>query len=146
MLNTQTFSRFLLLAVAFILSLLFVINESNTQDRALIEELTPQLHQLDEKVDKLESENRFKDRKIKDLEKELKDRPVTRISDSKATLDCSKYISLFERYDWDVTIAMAIMKSESGCNPNIVSPTNDYGLMQLNNINITDPAKNIEYA
>ena len=59
---------------------------------------------------------------------------------------CEQYRPLFTRYDWDVNIAMAIMQSESNCNPNAHSPTNDYGLMQLHGIAIFDPAKNVEYA
>lgn len=43
------------------------------------------------------------------------------------------YLSL--AYDIDFTFVMALMKQESGFQSNIVSATNDYGLMQINEIN-----------
>ena len=65
--------------------------------------------------------------------------------------ECDKYRDLFSQYDWDVNTALAICQAESSGIPDNVSPPNwdgsrDYGLMQLNQIPILDPAANIEYA
>ena len=61
-------------------------------------------------------------------------------------VECEKYRSEVAKYNWNVNIVLAIMKAESGCNPNAVGPTNDHGLMQLHGIPIYDPADNIAYA
>ena len=65
---------------------------------------------------------------------------------SNVSSKCEQYRPLFLRYDWNVDVAMAIAASESSCNPNAVSPTFDYGLMQLHGVRIFDPAQNIRYA
>jgi soluble lytic murein transglycosylase-like protein len=43
---------------------------------------------------------------------------------------------MVSKYDWDVNIAMAIMRAESGCNPNAygtnTNGSSDSGLMQVN--------------
>lgn len=60
--------------------------------------------------------------------------------------------SIVAEYDWPVDQALAIMKCESGGNPNSVSRTNDHGLMQINKglalygEQIYDPAFNIAIA
>jgi hypothetical protein len=65
---------------------------------------------------------------------------------------CSTYASDFEQYSWDSSIAMAICMAESGGNPDAVSPTNDYGLMQIHDgldiygTQIYDPSFNISIA
>jgi hypothetical protein len=59
---------------------------------------------------------------------------------------CYAYDALFRQYPWDVTTAEAICQAESGGNPYAVSATNDYGLMQLHNEPILDPAQNIAAA
>jgi len=46
---------------------------------------------------------------------------------------CEPYRALFEKYDWDVEIAMAIFDGESRCVPSAKSPTNDHGLGQYHN-------------
>lgn len=69
-----------------------------------------------------------------------------------ATGQCTAYASLFAQYAWDSQTAMAICQAESGGNPNAVSPTDDYGLMQINHgleiygDKIYDPAFNISIA
>lgn len=66
---------------------------------------------------------------------------------------CAEYYDLVAQYDWDVKTVLAIMKAESGCNPNAVNHntngTVDTGLMQLNSQywkQTFDPAENIEEA
>lgn len=39
------------------------------------------------------------------------------------------------KYDVDPVLALAVMKTESGFNPDAVSETNDYGIMQINECN-----------
>ena len=42
---------------------------------------------------------------------------------------------LSQAYEMDFTFVMALMKRESNYNPDAISKTNDYGLMQINEIN-----------
>lgn len=65
---------------------------------------------------------------------------------AKYTNACSSYDMLFRQYDWDITTAEAICQAESGGDPDAISSTNDYGLMQLHNLPIFDPAQNIAAA
>lgn len=69
----------------------------------------------------------------------------TRLSAAHAST-CHAYDDLFRQYDWSVSTAEAICQAESGGNPTAVSSTNDYGLMQLHNLAIFDPAENIAVA
>lgn len=64
---------------------------------------------------------------------------------------CEQYRGLVSQYDWNVNIAMAIMQAESSCISNNVGGPNwngtyDFGLFQLNSMNITDPAENVRVA
>lgn len=145
MLNTQTFPKWTLyLVIIFVLALLFVVNESRAQGRALIEEVKPQLQQLEDKVNKIEVEIKTKDKKIKDLEKELKERPIIGIISGKVTLDCSKYTSLFKRYDWDIKIAMGVVQAESGCRTDALSNQGDRGLFQINPVHTAKVNGNLD--
>lgn len=61
--------------------------------------------------------------------------------------NCEAYRPLVQKYFGDATpAAMVVMQKESGCNPNAVSPTNDHGLFQLNNMAIYEPEANIRAA
>lgn len=62
------------------------------------------------------------------------------------THDCRSYDALFRRYNWNATLAEAICQAESGGNPAAISATHDYGLMQLHNLAVFDPAQNIAMA
>jgi len=42
---------------------------------------------------------------------------------------------LSQAYEMDFTLVMAVIQQESGYNPDIISATDDYGLMQINKIN-----------
>lgn len=64
----------------------------------------------------------------------------------RAASGCRTYDALFRQYDWNVSVAEAICQAESGGNPSAISRTNDYGLMQLHNLAIFDPAQNIAIA
>lgn len=67
--------------------------------------------------------------------------------------NCESYRPLVAQYDWNVSVAMAVMQAESGCR--VVTPDNsalnydgvpDHGLFQLHGIPVTDPAENIRIA
>lgn len=61
--------------------------------------------------------------------------------------NCETYRPLVQKYFGEATnAAMITMSKESGCNPNAVSPTNDHGLFQLNQMPIYDPEANIRAA
>lgn len=78
-----------------------------------------------------------------------------------ASVGCEPYRSLISQYDWDVSIAMAVMEAESNCNPSAVgdtSPINGLlapscGLYQVRTLRgrptceqLKDPATNVEWA
>jgi len=61
--------------------------------------------------------------------------------------NCESYRPLVQKYFGEATTAaMITMSKESGCDPNAVSPTNDHGLFQLNQMAIYDPEANIKAA
>lgn len=62
--------------------------------------------------------------------------------------NCEQWRPIASKYPWNVDVALKVMKAESGCNPNAVSPANydglrDHGLMQIHGEAIYDPAANI---
>ena len=71
---------------------------------------------------------------------------------------CEEFRSLVEQYPWSSKIMLAIMRAESGCNPNSDNTglnrdgSNDKGLFQINSIHgfsdaeRLDPIRNIEIA
>lgn len=70
-----------------------------------------------------------------------------------APVGWARYVPLIKQYNWPVPTAIAIMRAESGGDPNQISDPSinwdhipDYGLMQLHGIDILDPAQNIAYA
>ena len=77
--------------------------------------------------------------------------PAPKIVTSAANL-CASYAPMFAQYGWNIDIAMAICSAESKGDPTAVSPTDDYGLMQINHgleiygSAIYDPAFNIKIA
>ena len=73
--------------------------------------------------------------------------------------NCEQYRSLVEQYDWNVEVVLAIMRGESGCNPNAINGQDNhkncvgsYSLMQVGCLHYTDgqdkldPATNIMVA
>lgn len=63
---------------------------------------------------------------------------------------CEGFRPLVAKYDWNVDIAMAVMKAESGCRTTAlghnINGTNDAGLFQVNSIHdATDKRYDIEY-
>ena len=139
--------RFLLLVIVALLIAISSLGDTNAKQRTEIENQNKQNIELKTRLEK-------QDKRIKQIENDFKKLKKSVTSSQTPTIKqavnypigCEQYRYLFERYDWDVKIAMAISASESSCDPNAISPTNDYGLMQLNNVPILDPAKNIEYA
>ena len=71
-------------------------------------------------------------------------------------IGCSHYQNLFNQYDWNVSVAMAICQAESSGDPSQLSATCDRGLMQVNCVHadmvggnlsaLYDPATNIAVA
>ncbi len=56
---------------------------------------------------------------------------------------CELYWPEIAKYPWPQEGAKLTMMKESGCDPNKVSRTNDYGLFQLHNLDVRDPAQNV---
>jgi hypothetical protein len=140
--------KFLLLLALLLLVTIVVQGDRSAKDQT-------QINNLEKEKKEWIERDKEQDTRLKKLEQSVKKLKTSKVHSPKTTpkqvavaypVGCERYRPLFERYDWDVRIAMAISASESGCNPNAVSPTNDHGLMQLHGVPIYDPAKNIEYA
>ena len=78
-----------------------------------------------------------------------------------ATPNCAQYANLVAKYAWNVATALAVMRAESGCDPNAYNGansdgSNDAGLFQVNSIHVRsglitdagryDPSTNIAAA
>lgn len=73
----------------------------------------------------------------------------------KHPVSCEAYRPLIAQYGWNVNVAMAVMKAESGCNPNAANLTDShatckgsFGLFQIACMSgiVYDPAENIAIA
>ena len=62
--------------------------------------------------------------------------------------NCESFRPLVQKYFGAAATngAMIVMSHESGCDPNAVSATDDYGLFQLNGIRVFDPEENVRIA
>ena len=69
--------------------------------------------------------------------------------------NCESYRGLVSQYGWNVNVALAVMKAESGCNPQAVNRTDNhgvcmgsFGLFQISchGGQIFDPAQNVAAA
>lgn len=78
----------------------------------------------------------------------IQEAPTTTVSPP-AYIDgnCESYRPLVQKYFGNATnAAMITMLHESGCTSWKVSNTNDYGLFQLNGLDIREPEANVKYA
>lgn len=91
------------------------------------------------------------------LEAKRKQREAARLAASRprARGNCEAYRPLIAKYDWDVRVAVAIARAESGCNPNAANLKDNhkvckgsFGLFQISchSGKVYDPAKNVEIA
>lgn len=69
--------------------------------------------------------------------------------------NCEAYRGIVAQYSWNVNVAMAVMKAESGCNPQAVNKTDNhgvcmgsFGLFQISCHSgaVYDPAENVKIA
>ncbi len=65
--------------------------------------------------------------------------PQIKVVAKPISTNCADYSGLVSQYDWDVRTALAIMRAESGCDPNATNRANyngtvDRGLFQVNSI------------
>lgn len=74
---------------------------------------------------------------------------------AKLPTNCEAYRSLVAKYNWNVNVAMNVMRAESGCNPYAVNRTDNhkvcmgsYGLFQISCHSgaVYDPAANVSIA
>lgn len=65
-----------------------------------------------------------------------------------ASADCEQYRGLIAKYfpASQINNAITTMRAESGCRSWVISPTNDYGLFQINGEDVRDPEANIARA
>lgn len=137
----------------FILLISFFDNRPTKSEYRQLEieiiNLKQDIHQLQNSQQELIKENEEKDKLIEELRRytdSSKKTTQTLNPNDNLTISCEQYLPIIRQYEWDHSIAYAIMKAESGCNPNAISPTNDHGLFQLHGIAEYIPAKNIEIA
>ena len=89
---------------------------------------------------------------------EVRVQPSPKFASSQVAGRCEEFRELVEKYPWNSRIMLAIMRAESGCNPNSDNTglnrdgSNDKGLFQINSIHgfsdaeRLDPIRNIEIA
>jgi len=141
---------FTLILATILLAALITSNSQRSTERTNYEtDLESFKEQQDNKYQELL--NKYQQLKKTKVKGAVKKEPVLQSSGQqtapkRVTGACESYRGLVSKYNWPVDTVLAIMKAESGCNPNAVSPTDDHGLMQLHGIRIYDPAKNIRYA
>ena len=147
-LTASNWIKFLLLLTLVLLITIMIQGDQAAKDRTYQKQLET------EKKEMLELNTKQDDR-IKELEQDVKKLKTSKVNSPKKPqqqvavtypIGCEQYRSEVAKYNWPVNTVLRIMKAESRCNPNAVSPTNDHGLMQLHGIPIYDPAKNIAYA
>jgi hypothetical protein len=70
-------------------------------------------------------------------------------------MGCERYRPIVAQYKWNVSVAMAVMREESGCNPNAANWTDrhdvctgSFGLFQISchSGRVFDPARNVAIA
>jgi len=135
------------IAMAFLVLVLAVNGSMHSESNRKIEKLEQEKHNLIKELEskRLNDELANKPKPKPPTKAKVAPKPVPVVVQAKAGT-CEIYRPLVAKYGWNVKVAMAVMYAESGCNPNAVSSTNDYGLFQLHGIPIYDPAKNVEYA
>lgn len=130
------------------------------QTREQAKTLQLKLDEAKRQIQLKQTEVEKKAKQNKDLEKKLQSKRKAQATVAAApqaqsapvSTSCKSYAGLVGKYKWDTRIALAIMQAESGCNPNASSPTNDHGLMQINQglgiygKKIYDPAFNVKVA
>ena len=156
-----------ILGIAFLVWIIVSMGSTNTDNRERIRQLeqrqTKSYQELKSDLDKLKNDKKIKDdeyqKRLNELQAKRDERvklasvqparpkPVQRVG---SNTSCESYRGLVAQYPWNVEVALAVMKAESGCNPNATHVNNngsvDHGLFQLNNINVHDPAENIRIA
>lgn len=119
----------------------------------------------DEKIKAQEEQLQLEQKKSDDLKKqnEEKDKQLQSKRNTSSTViaqapkapvanlaGCEQYRGLVAQYNWNVDVALAVMKAESGCRADAThvnaNGSVDHGLFQLNNIAVHDPAENIRIA
>lgn len=123
-----------------------------------------QLQTKQQQIEKQQLEQKQLQQKNDDLQKQLQSKrdSATKVAQAHQapvvihTSNCNAYAGLVGQYGWDVRVALAIMRAESGCDTGAVSRTCDHGLMQINCVHadmvggnlsaLHDPATNISVA
>ncbi len=105
---------------------------------------------LQQQNDKIEGVKQAKAEKARlaAVEQSNRSKPVQRVRSFVG--NCDTYRPLVAQYPWNVEVALAVMKAESGCRADATHRNSngsvDHGLFQLNNIAVHDPAENIRIA
>jgi len=142
-LNYVGLFRFILIIAFLLLAALITQGNSNAKQRTTIQEYEGETTKLQEQLKQLQQEKEQLNKEVSQSKRQQVQRTRQQVY---STGSCEQYRGIVSKYDWPVDTVLRIMKSESGCNPNAVSSTDDHGLMQLHGIRIYDPVKNVEYA
>lgn len=172
----------LIVAVLTITSVLAYFHNLDSSFQNRIQQITRQLEaeksqqrkQLEDQLHNYQRDNDTLKKQVKDLQKQVsikKQQQAAELAAAQAAQqaaqsapsaqvassgNCAAYEPLVAQYAWNTSIAMAVMRAESGCNPTATSPTCDHGLMQINCVHaaavggnlalLNDPATNIRVA
>ena len=125
--NYSGLFRFILIIAALLVAALITLGNSNAKQRTTIQEFEGETTKLEQELKQLQQENN--ELKVSQSKRQQVQRTRQQVY---STGSCEQYRGIVSKYDWPVDTVLRIMKSESGCNPNAVSSTNDRGLMQIN--------------
>lgn len=116
----------------------------NNPEQQVVEEPT--------QVEKVQTDPPVEERTVEEKPVKVDPKPVV-----VAPVGCEHYKDLVAQYSWNVSVALAVMKAESGCNPNAVGDTHippvSCGLFQVRTLagrpsceSLKDPSTNVAYA
>ena len=133
----------LYLLIGLVVLLLFVLIRSGDQEakiRTLDERQVKQgeefQKELDKRFDKLEKDILKLNSKVLSTTKTSQTAIPTPTTKQAVVypIGCEKYRSEVAKYNWNTDIVLAVAYGESGCRSDAVSPTQDFGLLQINQV------------
>lgn len=160
----------LVVAMSLTGALMYFTKQSAIQDSRLQQELNTLEQSQDSKKTELEKRLDSQKQEIEKLKVDVQARAakkaqlaavktvvpvVTTVVKAARSGNCELYRPLVSQYSWNVSVAMAVMQAESGCNPNAANLTDShatckgsFGLFQIACFDgqVYDPAQNIAVA
>ena len=139
------------------------LQQFKQEQQELLEKLDKRFKNIDKRIEeqnnRIEGVKQAKAKKAEEarlaaIQQPTRPKPVQRVGTNVGG-NCETYRPLVAQYGWNVGVAMAVMKAESGCNPNAANWTDNhkvckgsFGLFQISchSGQVFDPVKNVQIA